>query len=70
MDYEEGETGFLVLKPSFLFCLLYWRYNPVCGFWPPPWFRSSKFFRGRIVSPVLNPQHVGPGTTFRLAPTV
>jgi hypothetical protein len=39
----------------------------LCGSWPSPWFRNSKFFRGGFVA---NPQPRGPGTTLRLVPII
>jgi hypothetical protein len=42
----------------------------LCGSWPPPWFRNSKFFRGGVFSPTPNPKPGGPGTTLRLALTL
>jgi hypothetical protein len=35
--------------------LLQWLYMPVCGSWSSLWFRISKFFRGELVRPTLNP---------------
>jgi hypothetical protein len=38
--------------------------------WSPPWFRSSIFFRGAVVSPTPNTQSGGPGTTLYLVPSL
>jgi hypothetical protein len=43
--------------------LLYW-HETLCGDWPPPWFRNSKFFQGWVISPTPNPQPGGQGLHF------
>jgi hypothetical protein len=36
----------------------------LCVSWPPPWFRSRKFFLGGVEIPASNPQCGELGTTF------
>jgi hypothetical protein len=54
---------------SWMFLLLYWRYNPY-GSWPPPWFSRCNFFWGGIIRPMPNPLPEWPGTIICLAPTL